>query len=608
MLALTAQPAGGQKLGIIAVPRLDPELLYVPEFASIRKTTGEWCLGWMNVRTAERGVESDEAVWLMYGSGSRCVGSGTLWTQRLAENRRLDHPVHLGLLADQLQKHGRTFAVTPGSALESQAALMLRSSDGTAPPVWNQISSPDLLMVVEPLRENPKEQVRTLAVALRRWTGLHPQRRWIVLTAGAPVVTQQLRRIAPILIRDPVGATGLITSPSTRTRGLITATDILPTLLIWSGITPPKGITGRMVQLPVRDNGGAQSWEEWRLRYQRMTRAGKMQARIGGLPTLQALLLMAGWAAWRRGGRGPKWAAVTGAAVLFLPVGQFLGPYLGIEHEPTALAALAVGSGLFAVFVRQTWTAAAALVVALLLDMLTGSQTLAVAWMSYSVSEGARFYGIGNEYAGALLAAGLRVAGVCLVRFGLRMRWPALAALLCIALLTGHPSAGADAGGMAGMLAGFAVAGLVWFRGRVRRADAVVVGITILACLIAMAMLDRARGGDASHIGLALRSGENLVQIVSRKAAMNGRLLLHSVWTWTLLAGGWVMWQRAREVTNWAERGAAAGVAGGAAALFFLNDSGVVAAAQCLALGAAWLLTRRESSTVPSPAENGAAA
>ena len=47
----------------------------------------------------------------------------------------------------------------------------------------------------------------------------------------------------------------------------------------------------------------------------------------------------------------------------------------------------------------------------LLLDLATGSRLLQSAWMSYSVVEGARFYGIGNEYMGVAI-------GVACVLFG----------------------------------------------------------------------------------------------------------------------------------------------------------------------------------------------
>jgi hypothetical protein len=199
--------------------------------------------------------------------------------------------------------------------------------------------------------------------------------------------------------------------------------------------------------------------------------------------------------------------------------------------------------------------------------------------------EGARYYGIGNEYAGAVFGAMMALSVVALRGDRIR-RWPAVAgAWLVVCLLIGLPQLGANAGGLLGAGIGCGVATLAWWRGRVRVRDMALAVAAAAASMAAILALDLARGGsEQSHIARAIDSGGSLLNIAARKAMLNGYLLFHSPWTLGLLAAAYGLWRlRASESRDdRASRGAWAGLLAGAIGLFALNDSGVVAAAECL--------------------------
>lgn len=210
-------------------------------------------------------------------------------------------------------------------------------------------------------------------------------------------------------------------------------------------------------------------------------------------------------------------------------------------------------------------------------DLLLGSPLLERLPFSYSVTEAARFYGIGNDAAGFLigcaLAAGFEVP-----------------ALLAVALTIGAPSLGANNGCFLAALVGIMAqeVGKLPVRKRLRAALAALLGIALL--FFGLARWDASRGaGVQTHLGQAV-SGERVgvVRLIGRKLAMNGHLLVSSPWSLLLLTSGVLL---ARQ------RAGRALIAGGAA--LALNDSGVLAAAMLL-------LPLAAQKTQSPPAQSGA--
>ncbi|WP_395139707.1 hypothetical protein [Armatimonas sp.] len=292
--------------------------------------------------------------------------------------------------------------------------------------------------------------------------------------------------------------TGLLTSPSTRfTPGLIAATDIAATM---EG--KPFG-AGRPATL-VSGN-----LAELKLRQATWERKAELLRFLVVAPWLFSLALL--FSAWR---------------------GKSLG-------NPNIFGGIAL----------VLWA-----------DLLLGSPLLERLPFSYSVTEAARFYGIGNDAAGLFIG--------CALAAGFEAP-----TLLAVALAIGAPSLGANNGCFLAALVGIAAqkVGKLPVKKRLLASLAALLGIGLL--FLGLARWDVSRGAGAqTHLGQAI-SGERTgsLMLIGRKLAMNGHLLVSSPWSLLLLTSGILL----------ARRRAGGDLITGGAALA-LNDSGVLAAATLL--------------------------
>lgn len=340
------------------------------------------------------------------------------------------------------------------------------------------------------------------------------------------VVEATSGRLARALLLGKDVPEGLLTSPSTRfTPGLLAATD-LATLVageVRGAGRPPRIVQGSLTTLREQQR----RWE------------GKA-ALLVWMPVLPwllagALLLGMRWPVFASG------AVALPLALLIVPC--WLSGWWAIGGS-VALAALIAAR-------LPSNTVALALVGLLWADIVLGGPFLERSPFSYSVTEAARFYGIGNEAAGLLIGAAL-VAPLD------------IPALLAVALALGFPTLGANNGCFLAALVG------VVLRLPRGRWGAAVIALLLVA---GMARWDSLRGRETqSHLGQAL-TGEksSLAVLAQRKLAMNFHLLVSSPWVLVLLVGGAGAWRR-RDLV------------GGSSALaaLLLNDSGVVAAATVL--------------------------
>lgn len=494
--------------------------------------------------------------------------------------------------------------------------------------------------------------------------------RFIVLSPSPADSAELGDRLAPILMFGDGVEPGLLTSGSTHRPGLVTSTDFLPTVAAYFGLKPPLGSVGRpMTVAPLPQPPGL--WtrllpllrlgpttaaqrptpERWAALHERWMTRARQQAALGGLPTLQFTLVLAtillGVQGFRHSGSGEpeRLSARTPERrtpffpliILALPLAQLLLP--PVSPAPVWAAGLLLGAVVGSVALFGAWKPGrarsvgaglmAGLATVVFVDLLTGGWLLQNAWMSYSVMEGARYYGIGNEYGGAVFAAGL-IAAHALMKRGVGKAKPLntptpehpntkpllptpypllVACLLALAIVVGLPTCGANVGGFLALLIGFGAAGLVWWRGRLRARDLLAVLLAAALLLGALLALDLARGGaEQTHIARAVGSGGSLINVIARKAALNAYLLLHSPWTPGLLAslvGLWLLWRapnsslRAAVRESAITRGTAVGLLVGALALLLLNDSGVVAASETLLL--AWAAAQVEGNGDDKP-------
>lgn len=393
------------------------------------------------------------------------------------------------------------------------------------------------------------------------------------------------RRLGVVVWYDGVQR-GLLRSPTTRTRGLIAAEDLVP------GARP---LTARPVPDP------------WSALRSLEARVDRVEAATG--PVLSVYGGVAG-------------ALVVGA------VAVALGPWTGRRLRVLARAGLrAAGAGPLLLCFVPAWTttplaygiAAAALLAFGAVPIRVGMAILAATVAADTVGNaglvafsplsgyhlaGIRYYGVGNEYMAFLLSAVL----VCVPG-----PWMA-GALFGAGALLGAPTLGANAGGAMSAAAGWA-AWLLEARGRLRGPWLAAPLAAAVAAAVGVALWDRAMPDEArSHIGRAVADGERggaavLVRIALRKLAMNLRIAVTPGGLAAFAGGIPLLWFLARHPAAERVRAAVAADpdlrarlrvgAATAVAIAAFNDSGLVAAILLVAplLGA--VVERTLSETDP---------
>ena len=435
---------------------------------------------------------------------------------------------------------------------------------------------------------------------------------WAVLvltpTARGAQPEESFAGLTPIVFSRPGASPGLLTSPSTRRPGLVVNTDVAPSILDHFGIeTPPEAVGRPMTVAP--SGGGAPARVAADVSRHDALEGARRQV-FRAVPILGAVVLWIAALFLLVGERVPRALRllVRGAVLILLsaPAAMLL---VALRPLSASEMVLAVGGLSLAIALlgslltggRSGHVAPALLAVALLAyDLARGQQMLYWSPFSYSPAAGARFYGVGNEYAGVLLGAAI-MGGASMLwprdRSGRGERTLVALALLALAALVGAPRFGANLGMSLALAVGAAVFILYLWREEPGWPEVIgallAAGVLVAAAVVLDFLL---RGADASHIGrwvAAVRTEgwESVSAVLARKLSMNWWLVRVSSWTDAAAAAlavlGVAVVARpprvlavARERT-WLAPSLIACFAGCAAA-FVLNDSGIVAAALAL--------------------------
>jgi hypothetical protein len=473
---------------------------------------------------------------------------------------------------------------------------------------------------------------------------LDPNRDILILTSPDPGQPRsgEWTRLAPVLFWGegwtPAQGPPLTThhspltasSPTTRTPGLVANVDVAPTLLAHFGIEAPASMEGR----PIRPAPGLLRDVRRLAAHARVNREAMVPGLLfwGGIA-----LIAAGWALFVLLRPTPRRAASARLLLTFaaaFPPAMLLaalipaptpialvGSITAVAAAVTALCATASrlrlhpttsppdterptpgaqGPPLTTHHSPLTYLLALGTAV-VLADLYTGGRLLATNLMSDFANVGARFYGIGNEYEGLILATTLLLPPWIESLRGRTTQsggaWIATAALWGVTLVgVGAPWLGADFGGAVAFAAAYCVSGVLLFSlasGRKPRARHFVLGIgaalLVAAGLVALDLFRPAE--ERSHVGnlaaKVLSEGwGGIWEVASRKALLNVRMALSPYFIGGILAALPVVWlgyhrlgADAREVLDrrpLAKVGLVSTVIGGLTVLV-LNDTGVVA-------------------------------
>jgi hypothetical protein len=450
-------------------------------------------------------------------------------------------------------------------------------------------------------------------------------------------------------------AENVLTSGSTRQKGLIQTVDVTPTLLSSVGLssaaadlggaeivtTPgPATATDRVQQLL-----GVQRHSTWISRV-----SGAFTTR---LVLSQAVLFVIAFILLTRRGRADRKPLrpalrvlqVAGIALGAAPVASFLTglvPWWNSHHPYqafwytlygwiAALTVLALVGPWRRYVLGPTAVIAGVTVLTCLIDPLTGSHLVVDAPMGSHRLLAARFYGMSNQSYALLLAAGVLLAvviGDILLRHGRRRAAVAAIVLLGLAcvIVDGGPSFGADFGGPPGLILAFSMLAVTVSGRRVSwKTLAIVVGVAVVV-VGGFAVLDYLRPpADRTHLGRFIASSLNggLADTLTRKLSANLRVL--TSWRYLVLAIAGVALTWVVVANPKPGRGALLGsgspLAGlrravpllrpGVAALgmgllvaFLINDSGIVVPATGIAVAVPCLVAAAAQWRLDNPGED----
>jgi hypothetical protein len=344
-----------------------------------------------------------------------------------------------------------------------------------------------------------------------------------------------------LVVQDPshitrrlvaAGAAGLrggttLYSDSTRTEGVVSSTDVAPTVLERLGLEIPDEMSGE----PIEARGNASPADLSELR-NRLTDLGPRRWAVMWLGLIGALLLTGLVGLARGDSRLPLRALLL--ASMWLPTVLLVTAALA-PSAPIEGLIVAGGCGLFSIatdrirpWPRALVLPAAVAVVVHVADLALGSDLVRRSLFGPNPVLGSRFFGAGNELEIALAAVGLLGLGGALATASSRVRVWGFAiggAVLAFTLAWGR--LGADVGAVPTIVAGATVAALVaagsipW-----RLRIAILLGAPVVG-LAALALLDLVTGGDAHFSRSVLEAGglDEIADIAERRVRLSYRSL-----------------------------------------------------------------------------------
>ena len=436
----------------------------------------------------------------------------------------------------------------------------------------------------------------------------------LVVLSGDPPVARQRKgiRISTVAIKGSLFAAGILTSPSTRRDGIITLTDLAPTIADTLSLPALAGVTGRVATVVPRAHP---------ITYLRPLERDIVRASLDRYPLTRWMMIFAmvlvaiALVVALRAGPSPNKGARIALTTLLLAVAAApLSLYVnGIFHPSSltvaAVEAVGVAVGLAIVARALAWVDGALVIIlgltALvpLIDLLIGTPLGIRSPIAFQIASGGRFYGIDGGTLGVIVGAEIFAAALLVERARDKQNAGRLIALVFAASvwLMGAPSYGSKFGAALTAVPAFGVLALLIAGKRLTKAAVATIAIATVAITGLLIGVDALRtSGSQSHVARAVEGKSGVGAIISRKVHLQYVTTFHTIWTPAILvfalAIAVVLWRRPDLVARALEwhtlltPALLAALVGGVAGFVF-NDGGVLVTAPIAMFAALTLLS-----------------
>ncbi|WP_099192146.1 hypothetical protein [Tepidibacter mesophilus] len=409
--------------------------------------------------------------------------------------------------------------------------------------------------------------------------------------------------LSPIVLFDGEGK-GLITSGTTRRKGVLSNLDISADIFDYFGIKSDV-IVGKTIQKISYDN----NMEFLSKDYDKIV--SNMKIRIPVLYTYAAFemimwIIMLVAIFFRH--KTPKNTFRVLCAILkftiSIPFVLLIAPLLNYSTKGSIITCI-IGLLIIVYFIVYKFVKddlsklillSALVAGGVLIDGATGQNMIKSSLLGYDPIIGARYYGIGNEYMGVLIGS-LIFSVVGMLQKNIINKKVASLILLASIVILGHPKMGANVGGTITAVFSFLYLIMTLYDIKVDLKKMIFIGVAVVGVVSTMAIIDIYFIKSQSHLAGAIKkitSGGPFVilQIITRKIAMNMKLIGVSIWSKVLILGLLIVivlfqkpvgiLKKVCDKYSYLAKGwtsiIVASIIG-----FLVNDSGVVAAATSIA-------------------------
>ncbi|NDI34710.1 hypothetical protein [Chengkuizengella sediminis] len=416
--------------------------------------------------------------------------------------------------------------------------------------------------------------------------------------------------LTPIIYYDHQITPGLLTSSTTKRNGILSHVDIAPSLLNFFQISIPVEMMGNIMISEDNDQKDIHWLAQELVKIQNIYQLRPKL--LYSFVTFEVIVLIASLfvvlRGWNQGMQfiKPFLLSLLIAPLVMLWMGYFSGlsSFIQIVFFLLVTFLLSMMFQYFSIILMLTIISFSTSFM-ILLDGLFGAYAMKHSVLGYDVMIGARYYGIGNEFMGVLIGstalAATMIFHMTYLKYERVTKWLITSYFLIVIFYLGAPFLGTNAGGTITAIVTFSILWIRCFKEKWLRSIhwmklAVFCGILGFVSLSVLWVLNDVLITDqnkVSHIGKAMNGlfGGNVQQtldIVIRKISMNWHLIQVSAWSKVFLTSLvvivlFVLKPKGR-FQKWHDKYYSlmigfSSITIGTIAVFFLNDSGIVAAA-----------------------------